>query len=90
MGDTVKIVKRIPDEVFDLIIIDPPYNLAKNFNGLKFKSMNGDMYMKFIQKWFMETVRTLKTNGSLYLCGDWKNTAILQKVMNDFLFVKIE
>lgn len=29
----------IPDGYFNLIIIDPPYNLDKNFHGKKFSSM---------------------------------------------------
>lgn len=32
----------IPNEYFNLIIIDPPYNLDKNFHGNKFTSMKAD------------------------------------------------
>ena len=30
-GDVLEMLKYIPDEFADLIIIDPPYNLDKNF-----------------------------------------------------------
>jgi len=88
IGDTLKLMKLLPNEVFDLIIIDPPYNLSKNFNGLKFKSMDDDKYLKYLREWFPEVVRTLKPNGSLYLCGDWKNTAILYQIMEENLIIK--
>ena len=31
-GDMLEMIKYIPDEFANLIIIDPPYNLTKNFN----------------------------------------------------------
>lgn len=88
LGDTTKVLKALPDEVFDLIIIDPPYNLDKNFNGLKFKSTDLAGYVDYLNSWFGEVVRTLKPNGSLYLCGDWKNTAALHQVMGQHLTIK--
>ena len=32
-GDILKMLEFVPDNFADLIIIDPPYNLSKNFNG---------------------------------------------------------
>ena len=87
LGDTVEVIKAIPDNTFDLIIIDPPYNLDKNFNGLAFKASDDDRYIEYVESWFQEVARTLKTNGSLYLCGDWKNTAALYMTMRKYLTV---
>lgn len=36
-GDVIDSLSLLPDEFADLIIIDPPYNLTKNFNGEIFK-----------------------------------------------------
>lgn len=88
IGETIKLIGLIPNEIFDLIIIDPPYNLTKEFNGLKFTSMNDESYYKYLQSWFSDVVRKLKPNGSLYLCGDWKNTAVLYRIMSENLYVK--
>lgn len=87
LGDTLKVIKAIPDEVFDLIIIDPPYNLDKDFHGFKFKASDDDGYITYLESWLSDLVRTLKTNGSLYLCGDWKNTSALYHVMTKYLTV---
>ena len=35
-ADLFEAINKIPDGFADLIIIDPPYNLTKNFNGMKF------------------------------------------------------
>ncbi len=88
LGDTTKVLKALPNDVFDLIVIDPPYNLDKNFNGMKFKSTDLAGYVDYLNSWFGEVVRTLKPTGSLYLCGDWKNTSALHQVMEQHLVVK--
>ena len=87
LGDTLQVVKAIPDESFDLIIIDPPYNLTKDFHGFKFKSSDDESYIEYLESWFPEVVRTLKPKGSLYLCGDWKNSVALYTVMQKYLTV---
>lgn len=78
-GDILETLKIMPDEFADLIIIDPPYNLSKNFNGNKFKSMKDSDYESYVDSWLPEVCRKLKANGSLYLCGDWKCTSALQR-----------
>ena len=87
LGDLLEIIDKIPKGIADLIIIDPPYNLSKDFNGFKFKSMSNKEYLEYLRSWFPSVVSLLKPNGSLYLCGDWKNTSALQQVMEENLTV---
>ena len=87
-GDSIEILKLIPDEIFNLIIIDPPYNLTKNFNGINFNSMNDSNYLKYLETWFPEVIKKLKPNGSLYLCGDWKTSPLLYQIMKKYLYIK--
>jgi site-specific DNA-methyltransferase (adenine-specific) len=81
------ILDTLPKTFADLIIIDPPYNLDKDFHGFKFKSSDGNSYLSYLRSWFPQVVSLLKENGSLYLCGDWKCTAALQQVMDENLTV---
>jgi site-specific DNA-methyltransferase (adenine-specific) len=76
---------NLPKEFADLIIIDPPYNLDKDFHGFKFKSLNNESYLEYLRSWFPKVVCLLKENGSLYLCGDWKSGAVLQQIMEENL-----
>lgn len=86
-GDLLKVIDKIPDEIADLIIIDPPYNLSKDFNGMKFNARKGDAYEEYLRSWFRKVCQKLKPNGSLYLCGDWKCTSSLQRVMEEELTI---
>ena len=86
-GDLFDCLDNIPDSYFDLIIIDPPYNLDKNFNGMKFSSMNSEAYEEYLRSWFYKVCDKLKPNGSLYMCGDWKCTSSMQRVIEERLTV---
>jgi site-specific DNA-methyltransferase (adenine-specific) len=86
-NDLFEIVDVLPKQFADLIIIDPPYNLSKDFNGFRFKSSSQNQYIHYLHSWFPKIVSLLKPNGSLYLCGDWKCTAALQQVMEENLTV---
>lgn len=77
----------LPDEFADLIILDPPYNLTKDFHGFKFLSTNSEEYVEYLRSWFPKVVNKLKPNGTLYLCGDWKSTSALQTVMDESLTI---
>lgn len=86
-GDVIEMLKFLPDEFADLIIIDPPYNLTKNFNGMKFNSRSENSYDEYLGRWFPEVCKKLKPNGSLYMCGDWKCTASLQRAIEKELTI---
>jgi site-specific DNA-methyltransferase (adenine-specific) len=86
-GDIFKMIKYIPDNFADLIIIDPPYNLSKNFNGMKFNSRSDDNYDEYLATWFPEVCKKLRSNGSLYMCGDWKCTSSLQRAIEKELTI---
>ena len=84
-ADLFSVIDSIPDEIADLIIIDPPYNLDKDFNGNKFRAMSNAEYIEYLHTWFHKVCRKLKPDGSMYVCGDWRCTATLQLVMEEEL-----
>ena len=86
-ADLLTVLPVLPDEFADLIIIDPPYNLTKNFGGKVFNERKDSAYEEYLETWFSSVCKKLKSNGSLYLCGDWKCTAALQRVMEKELTV---
>ena len=85
-GDSIKELKKIPDESFDLIFADPPYNLqlrnklirpdrskvnAVNDVWDKFKSFKA--YDYFTTNWLKECKRVLKKNGCIWVIGSYHN-----------------
>ena len=86
-ADLLTVLPLLPDSFADLIIIDPPYNLRKNFNGNVFTARDQAAYEEFLMSWFPQVCSKLKPNGSLYMCGDWKCTSALQRAMESQLTI---
>jgi len=85
-GDSLKELKKIPNESFDLIFADPPYNLqlkneltrpdrskvsAVNDKWDQFK--NFKKYDDFTYAWLSECKRILKKNGAIWVIGSYHN-----------------
>jgi site-specific DNA-methyltransferase (adenine-specific) len=86
--DVFDILEKLPPAFADLLIIDPPYNLAKNFHGLKFSPANDTAYTAYLQSWFPRLLTALKPDGSVYMCGDWRSGACLYAVMRERLALR--
>ena len=85
-GDSLQELKKIPDESFDLVFADPPYNLqlrnqlirpdrskvnAVNDKWDQFESFK--VYDDFTINWLSECRRVLKKNGSIWIIGSYHN-----------------
>ena len=86
-ADMMEAMQRIPDEMADLIILDPPYNLTRDFGGSSFTARNDQEYEEYLRSWMHVVCQKLKPTGSLYLCGDWRCTAAMQRVLSDELTI---
>ena len=68
-GDALKILKSLPDKSINLIFVDPPYNIGKNFNGYKDKWETDEKYLEWCYEWIDLCIQKLKDNGAIYLMG---------------------
>jgi adenine-specific DNA-methyltransferase len=67
-GDAINILKdEILDSSIDLIFVDPPYNIGKNFNGLIDKWSSDSLYLEWCYEWIDLCLKKLKPNGSFYV-----------------------
>lgn len=66
--DVVEGVKQLQNEVSDVIICDPPYNIGKDFIQTKDKLPISD-YVGWAEQWLDECLRTLKPDGTMYIYG---------------------
>ena len=85
-GDSLKELKKIPRETFDLIFADPPYNLqlkgeltrpdrskvsAVNDKWDQFE--NFKKYDEFTYEWLNQCRRILKKDGAIWVIGSYHN-----------------
>lgn len=66
-GDAMEALEIIPDGSVDLIFADPPYNIGKEFAGLKDRWASDEDYLKWCYKWLQRCVDKLKPDGSFYV-----------------------
>ena len=86
--DSFSVLDKIPAESIDLIFADPPYNLTKSFNGRVFSWKNLQDYEDYLGEWVPSLIRLLKPHGSLYICGDWRSSSAIHRVMERYLKVQ--
>lgn len=68
LGDAVQELKKLPNESCDVIIIDPPYNIGKDFGNNTDKREIGE-YVAWCKSWINESVRVLKPSGTMFIYG---------------------
>jgi len=67
-GDTIHVLRNsIKDNSIDLIFVDPPYNIGKDFNGRKDKWNTDEDYLNWCYEWIDLLLKKLKKTGSLYI-----------------------
>ncbi|PPR77310.1 MAG: Modification methylase DpnIIB [Alphaproteobacteria bacterium MarineAlpha2_Bin1] len=98
-GNSLDILRDIPDESIDLIFADPPYNLqisnklTRPNNSLvkgvseewdKFDSF--DDYDKFTIQWLTQAKRILKSDGTIWVIGSYHNIFRIGSKLQDLGF----
>ncbi len=68
LGDAVQELKKLPDESCDVAVIDPPYNIGKNFGNNIDKRELGE-YVAWCKDWINESIRILKPSGTMFIYG---------------------
>jgi len=86
--DIFSVLDLLPDAFCDLIFVDPPYNLHKKFNELKFTQMEDPDYEIWLDSWVSRLPRLMKENASLYLCGDWKSSSSLYRIAKKYFQIQ--
>jgi site-specific DNA-methyltransferase (adenine-specific) len=78
--DLFQLLDKLPANFIDLLILDPPYNKDKQFNGRNFSQMGDQEYKKWVNSWLKPLIRTLKKTASVYICCDWQSSAAIYDV----------
>ena len=87
-GQLEEVAPKLPSGFVDLLFIDPPYNLNKDFGNNKFSVKKEKEYEEIFEKWLLSIVHTLKDTASVYVCCDWKSSPMIYNVLSRHLDVK--
>ena len=87
-GDSMKVLLFLPRASVDLLIVDPPYNLSKTYNGSAFPKQSQSEYEAWTNAWVELTVPLLKPTASIYVCSEWRSSGVIQRVLERHFIVK--
>lgn len=88
LGDALKSLTFLPPSFVDLLIVDPPYNLSKNYHGKIFQSRSSSEYENFTRAWIEGCLPLLKPTASVYVCCDWKSSLIIGRILSDYFTIQ--
>lgn len=78
----------LPTAFVDLLIMDPPYNLTKNYNGHIFRSQEADQYTTWFDGVVSSLIPLLQLRASVYVCSDWQTSNLVFPVLDKYLHVR--
>jgi len=87
-GDCLDVAAKLPQTSIDLLILDPPYNLNKAFNGRAFAKQSVQAYTKWLDLICTNLKPLLKPSASVYICGDWYTSTSIFAVANSHFHVR--
>ena len=88
LGDTLEILSLMPEKFIDLLIVDPPYNIDKDFHGNKFKKSTDGIYEEYTKAWIEKILPLLKNTASVYVCCDWKSSIVIANVLKRYFIIQ--
>jgi len=86
--DLFQVLDCLPEQFVDLLVIDPPYNLTKQFNQQWVRQRSLEDYSNWVDSWLSRLMRVLKPTASVYLCGDWQSSVALYAIASRYLTVR--
>ena len=87
-GDIYDCCKFIPPKSVDLLFLDPPYNLSKQFHNNNFNKITEKKYSGWFDSWFKLLLPSLKNTATVYICSDWKTSVSIYQVIKESLIVR--
>ena len=86
--DFVDAVSLLPRSFVDLLILDPPYNLTKDFNGHVFRAQEAEEYASWFESMLSCMIPLLRPRASVYVCSDWRTSTLVFPVIDRHLHVR--
>ena len=86
--DLFETIPYLPEKCADLLFLDPPYNLNKDFGRTKFQELSMDDYAAWLDQWMPQLLRVAKPEATVFICGDWRSAPAIHQVAAKYLKVR--
>lgn len=86
--DLFKAADYLPESFVDLLFIDPPYNINKSFNEIKFKEKSIHEYAEWIESFLIKLKKILKPTATIYFCGDWHTSISIPLILQKHFIIR--
>ncbi|HCA55333.1 MAG TPA: site-specific DNA-methyltransferase [Ruminococcaceae bacterium] len=87
-GDAFEVLPYLPEKFVDLLIVDPPYNLDKDFHGKKFRKTTDEQYEEYTEAWIQAVLPLLKETATIYVCCDWFSSLSIGNVLKKYFHLQ--
>lgn len=87
-GDSFFVLPQLSLGTVDLLILDPPYNLNKQFSSTKFLKQSVNEYTDYLRKILSACAPLLKPTASIYVCGDWHSSVSIFEAVSEFFVAR--
>ncbi len=87
-GDTFATLPLLPHGFVDLLLVDPPYNLNKDYHGNPFRKTSMEAYADYTRRWIEGVLPILKKKASIYVCCDWKSSMVIGPILTEYFLVQ--
>jgi site-specific DNA-methyltransferase (adenine-specific) len=71
VGHCLDVVRRLGCKTFDLMVLDPPYNLDRRFGDIQFSRRAVNEYTEWLGQILDATLPLMRETATVYICGDW-------------------
>ena len=86
VGDCIEGMKSLEDNLFNLIVADPPYNLDKDFGVYK-ELEQKSVWKSWTREWLAEALRVLSDKGNILVYGHHQHQCWVQCAMFELGFI---
>jgi DNA modification methylase len=80
LGQVEDALRSLPENYFDLIVADPPYNYGVDF-GNDSDNRTDSEYREWINSWIAQIPRVAKPTASIYICCGWEYSGLYQQAL---------
>jgi site-specific DNA-methyltransferase (adenine-specific) len=87
-GDCLQWAHHLPAGFVDLLFLDPPYNLTKDFHGQKFSRQTIEAYTLWLDDAIATFKPLLRPSASIYICADWFSSISVFAVAASYFTVR--